>query len=37
MKTYYLGELITQRREKNPGGDLPILGVSKDGWIPPKQ
>lgn len=34
---YLLGELITQRREKNPGGDLPIRGVSKDGLQPPKQ
>ncbi len=32
-----LGELITQRREKNPGGDLPICGVTKEGFIPPKQ
>lgn len=32
-----LGELITQRREKNDGSDLPICGVSKDGSIPPKQ
>ena len=32
-----LGELITQRREKNDGLDLPICGVSKDGLIPPKQ
>ena len=24
-----LGELITQRREKNDGSDLPICGVSK--------
>ncbi len=34
---HYLGELITQRREKNPGGDLPIRGVSKEGLQPPKQ
>ena len=34
---YYLGDLIKQRREKNPGGDLPIRGVSKDGLQPPKQ
>lgn len=34
---YKLGDLITQRREKNPGGDLPIRGVSKNGLIPPKQ
>lgn len=32
-----LGELITQRREKNNSIDLPICGVSKDGLIPPKQ
>ena len=32
-----LGELITQRREKNDGSPLPICGVSKDGLIPPKQ
>lgn len=32
-----LGELITQRREKNDGSNLPICGVSKDGLIPPKQ
>lgn len=32
-----LGELITQRREKNDGSDLPICGVSKDGLSPPKQ
>lgn len=34
---YYLGDLITQRREKNPGGDYPIRGVSKNGLQPPKQ
>lgn len=34
---YILGDLITQRREKNPGGNLPIRGVSKDGLQPPKQ
>lgn len=32
-----LGELITQRREKNPGGDFPIAGVSRNGFMPPKQ
>lgn len=32
-----LGELITQRREKNNDNSLPICGVSKDGLIPPKQ
>lgn len=34
---YKLGNLIKQRREKNSGESLPILGVSKDGFIPPKQ
>lgn len=32
-----LGELITQRREKNKDNNLPISGVSKEGLIPPKQ
>lgn len=32
-----LGELITQRREKYNGEQLPISGVSKEGLIPPKQ
>ncbi len=34
---YKLGDLITQRREKNNEIGLPISGVSKDGLIPPKQ
>ena len=37
MNTYKLGELITQRREKNNEEGLPISGVSKEGLIPPKQ
>lgn len=37
LNKYKLGELITQRREKNDGSQLPICGVSKDGLIPPKQ
>ena len=37
MNTYKLGELITQRREKNNEDGLPISGVSKEGLIPPKQ
>lgn len=37
LKKYKLGELIEQRREKNPGGGLPICGVTKEGFIPPKQ
>lgn len=32
-----LGELIAQRREKNTGEDLPMCGVTKEGFIPPKQ
>lgn len=32
-----LGELITQRREKNPGLDVPVRGVSREGFINPKQ
>lgn len=36
--TYKLGELITQRREKNDGQDnYVICGVSREGLIPPKQ
>lgn len=38
LNSYRLGELITQRREKKPENEeLPIRGVSKDGFIPPKQ
>lgn len=38
LKTYKLGELIKQRREKYSGiEDLPIKGVTRDGFIPPKQ
>lgn len=37
LKKYKLGELIEQRREKNPGGGLPICGVTREGFIPPKQ
>lgn len=32
-----LGDYITQRREKNDNFDLPIRGVSREGFIPPKQ
>ncbi|MGN0834228.1 MAG: restriction endonuclease subunit S [Candidatus Spyradosoma sp.] len=33
-----LGELITQRRERNENlSNLPVRGVSKEGFIPPKQ
>ena len=37
LHKYKLGELITQRREKNKDNNLPISGVSKEGLIPPKQ
>lgn len=32
-----LGEYIEQRREKNTDSGLPIRGVTRDGFIPPKQ
>lgn len=32
-----LGEVIEQRREKYDGTSMPIRGVSKDGFIEPKQ
>lgn len=32
-----LGDYIVQRREKNDNYDLPIRGVTRDGFIPPKQ
>lgn len=32
-----LGDIITQRREKNNGENLPICGVTREGFIPPKQ
>ena len=34
---YKLGDLIRQRRQKNDSNDLPICGVTHDGFIPPKQ
>lgn len=37
VKWVRLGDYITQRREKNNGYDLPIRGVTRDGFIPPKQ
>lgn len=36
LTKYKLGELIVQRREKNKDYDLPIRGVSKEGFIKPK-
>lgn len=32
-----LGDYIEQRREKNKGYDVPIRGVTKEGFISPKQ
>ena len=32
-----LGDIITQRREKYNGDSLPICGVTREGFIPPKQ
>ncbi len=32
-----LGEYITQRREKNNNFDVPMRGVTRDGFIAPKQ
>lgn len=37
VKWVRLGKYITQRREKNDNFDLPIRGVTRDGFIPPKQ
>lgn len=34
---YKLGQLIKQRREKNQNYDVPIRGVSREGFIKPKQ
>lgn len=37
LTKYKLGDLIVQRREKNEGYDVPIRGVSREGFIKPKQ
>lgn len=38
LAKYKIGDLIQQRREKYDGGkDLPVRGVSRDGFILPKQ
>lgn len=37
LTKYILGDLIEQRREKNNSLDVPIRGVSRDGFIDPKQ
>jgi type I restriction enzyme S subunit len=36
LTKYKLGDLIAQRREKNKDYDLPIRGVSREGFINPK-
>lgn len=36
-RRFLLGDLIKQRREKYDGSEVPIRGVSKDGFIEPKQ
>ena len=37
LTKYKLGDLIVQRRERNNNYDVPIRGVSKDGFIRAKQ
>ena len=37
LTKYKLGDLIVQRREKNKNYDVPIRGVSKEGFIRAKQ
>ena len=37
MRTVRLGDYIEQRREKNNNYDVPIRGVTRDGFISPKQ
>ena len=37
LTKYKLGDLIRQRRQKSDSDDLPICGVTRDGFIPPKQ
>ena len=37
LTRYKLGDLIVQRREKNNNFDVPIRGVSREGFIMPKQ
>lgn len=37
LTKYKIGDLIVQRREKNKNFDVPIRGVSKEGFIKPKQ
>jgi type I restriction enzyme S subunit len=37
LSRYTLGDLLTQRREKNQSLSVPVKGVSKEGFINPKQ
>lgn len=37
LTKWKLGELIKQRREKNNSYDVPVRGVSREGFINPKQ
>lgn len=36
-RVFMLGDLIEQRREKYDGSEMPIRGVSKDGFVEPRQ
>jgi len=36
-RTFMLGDLIEQRREKYDGSEMPIRGVSKEGFVEPRQ
>ena len=37
IKWVRLGDYISRRTEKNNNYDVPIYGVTRDGFIPPKQ
>ena len=37
LSKYLLGDLIQQKKKKNSFEGLPICGVTRDGFIPPKQ
>lgn len=37
LTKYKLGDLIKQRREKYDNSAIPVRGVTRDGFIPPKQ
>lgn len=37
LTRYKLGDLIKQRREKYDNSVIPVRGVTRDGFIPPKQ